>query len=254
MAPISGKRLILVAVALMLGFSAVPALAAPFLYYDLRTATGESTVTLDALHPMVSLSLYVWVKNGDGIAANDRWSYSTGQIKSSDSSVDVAHKLLGDLSAAGIVWAAGLDALSKTGTTGATQDGDTDIDIGNSASWFTGTVGTVSSYTMVNTPLLAEETIGGTVYEKFLIASGITFTYTGTPDKDASTVIQYYPRAAAATQKCYSDTTFKSLRGDTVADVSTLGGVTVSFVPEPATMALLAAGGLVALVRRRRTA
>ena len=256
MTPVTGSKWILAAVALILGFAAVPALAAPFIYYDLRAEDGSHAVTVTDPAGTVELNLYAFVLNTNGNNADDRWAYSTASVKSSDSSVDPAHKLLGNLS--GGAWAAGLDlVLSKWGTS-KTLDGDTDLDLGYKVtgdSWFTATVGTVSNPGQVNTPVLfPDQMINSYHYVGFLLAS-VNFTLTGSPVLETSTVVSYVPRpTTAGTQKAYSDAIYKSLRGDDPASVGVLGGVTVTYMPEPATMALLALGGAALAMRRRRVA
>jgi hypothetical protein len=261
MTPVSESKRILVAVVLILGFSAVPALASPMFYYDIRMPDGIGhAATVDDLNPAVALNLYVFVRSaspptGNGNPDDDRWIYSTGNLMSSDSSVDPLHKLLGNLSSLGTVWAAGVVRPDNLGTNGKSIDNDTDFDVGYKATgdhWVTAYTGPVTSPSMVLMPVLGQETIGGENYLKFLIVSNIEFTFTGTTEPDDSTVVQYVPRPADGSQKGYIDNVYKTLNGGNTADVGVGEGVTITYLPEPATLALLAVGGAALVARRKK--
>ena len=219
------------------------------LMYDLRAVGGTNVTVLDShtvnvadVGAVVNLQLWATVTGTDTLA-NDGFLQGGGSILGS-----AAGKLKGDMSI-------GTNVSPFTNTVGAqpgqTADlnGDGYLDLGST------NTSTSTPYFMAVSDSGLTAVMGSAANPSFLLG---TFTYTvkagGLND---STTLTFIPRV-----KSGSGSTLHKIAVDGATNVlsytgtnpalTTDGYITLSMVPEPATMALLGLGGLGMLLRRRR--
>jgi len=230
-------------VVVIAGILASSASAAVILQYDLRNSSGGKTVSVSAVGQEVTLSLYAMVYNGDGNANNDGFCAASGGITS-------AGALKGDLQ--DVVLQVPFNTFTGTGVgLHVDLDADTDLDVGQVS---TGT--TVSDFINAISGATSDYTYDVTEgdWQVWHIVD-VTFKVNSGAAADQSTDVNFQARNGTSIdkpQKLNMDGTYYKFKGNDTANVGIGAPVVITFIPEPATMALLALGGVATLLRKRK--
>jgi len=264
LAAVRGACLGIAVAALIVGLVGAPAQASPIIIMDVRLQDGSHSIQVDHVGQVVTTNLYFLILDTKSGTANyEAFTATAGAIMSSKGGIlgDLMFDPGGTIGDPVGAWGPPVDdSVSSPGYDEVIYkalyrqdlDADGDLDLGtlktdtNGGHYFA-----AAGLGMKYKPSEGSEMIGGSKYQRYLIAEGVEFTVASGKPGD-STTVNYVGRGGNNSQKGYSDAVYKSIDPESTSQYAVGDGVAISYVPEPATLALLGLGAVAALARRRR--
>ena len=228
---------------------AVNQVSAAVVMVGLEIAPGQKAEVngVGGSEPNVAMNLYAYMAGNDTNKLNDGIQILFGALKSSNGG------LQGNLS---FVGAATMQASGYNAGTQQALDGDADLDVGGTntqtqtVGWICLSAGSGSTFAPTSDD----------PNKVFLGTAIFTLTDAAAVNGDTTSISWYFDNKTGVTatkiDAYFMDGgTIQAVVGNVANGILSVGGSpTITFVPEPVTMAVLAIGGMGLLLRRRRKA